>query len=92
MEHLRNLQSTMTGRIATITRIDDRIYQVMLESQNGSKIGTFVFEVRKGAIDVVTWRQEFVDYIGLKAPPMTELFAAILAFHRAQELALPPWD
>jgi hypothetical protein len=79
----------MTSRINKIAREAHGVYRVALESTTGCAIGEFVFTVRLDDLEVVTWDKEFDTYIGPHPWPLTTLFNAIVAFHRAQEFALP---
>ncbi|HEY0483738.1 MAG TPA: hypothetical protein VGD37_39740 [Kofleriaceae bacterium] len=81
----------MIGRIASIVRVAVGSYRVSLEEANGSPIGAFVFEVHDGDVVGATWQDDFEAYIGTSGRPIKPLFEAIFAFHRAQNLDLPPW-
>jgi hypothetical protein len=81
----------MTGRIHSIVRASLDVYRVVFADLDGEVLGEYTFHI-KGSIEMVTWEPDFDSYIGVSPPPLTEVFKAILAFHHAQCIALPPWE
>jgi hypothetical protein len=82
----------MIGKVKAIVREAPSAYRVSLETMHGEAIGTFIFQVSEGAVEVVTWPADFGSYMGRSPRPIPGLFDSILAFHHAQSLELPPWD
>lgn len=80
----------MIGRTVSIARGASGSYLVSLETRGGA-IKTFAFDVQEGDIQVVTWHDDFASYMDYNLGPAAALFEAVLAFHRAQNLELPPW-
>jgi hypothetical protein len=81
----------MIGRIHSIVRDSLDVYRVVFATVDGGILGEYVFQI-VGSVEMVTWGPEFDSYIGLSPPPLSEVFDAILAFHHAQRIALPPWE
>lgn len=84
-----NIQK-MIGRIKSIIREADFTYRVSFETLDGELIGSFLFTVANDEVEGVGWDSDFDSYRGPTPLRMGELWSAIVAFHHAQQMELPP--
>jgi hypothetical protein len=80
----------MSTTVSAIRKLAIGSYEVELCSESEDEKLSFVFEVEGDEIQVVKSPDDFAEYMNLRLGEASTLFAAILAFHRAQELKMPP--
>lgn len=78
----------MSHHLRSIVRNALGVYSVVVESDDGTTSGAFVISVSLDEVEAVTWDDEFVRYVHADFVPATPIMKAVLAFHRAQSLAL----
>jgi hypothetical protein len=79
----------MTTRIKLIRHLEAGLYGVEIERVADRSVASFVFRV-EGPGDVLVVKQppDFVAYMQNRLGPASPVMEAVLAFHRAQHLAL----
>jgi hypothetical protein len=83
------MQSSKTIILREIRQSESGVYDVGLAEAENEQPRRFRFQVEEGDIQVLTWTNEFAEYMNHNLGPVKRLLEAILAFHRAQKISIP---
>ena len=76
-----------TYHLTTITVASQAVYEVTFN--DGERDVTFEMTVEGDDILVVTYGDDFTDFVGTITGPLGPVFKAVLDFHHATAIALP---
>jgi hypothetical protein len=65
-------------------------YRVLIECEHTGAISSFLFRIPEAEIEAVHYEDDFAQYFSRNLGPARVLFEAIVAFHHAQRMSLPP--
>jgi len=80
----------MSHQVVEIKHHGDGLYDVVLQEADSGSTKSFRFVVEEGDIQLVKPPNDFAVFMSMNLAAASLLYQAVLAFHRAHALRLPP--